>query len=64
MLTIDSAGAVQGCKVLAATGDMLPSYGCREARAERFETGADAEAATARHAFMTILVYGHSEQLV
>jgi hypothetical protein len=62
-LTIDPAGSVQGCRVVARSGDMLPNYGCNEAKAERFEAGASPESEPTRQAFMTVLVYGHTEQL-
>ena len=61
-LTIDPAGSVQSCRVVATSGDMLPDYGCKEARLERFRAQAD-ESRTPRQAFMTVLVYGHVEQL-
>lgn len=60
-LAFDSNGAVRGCRVLAASGDLTPSYGCREARAERFE--ASRRSSPASEGFMTILVYGHEEVL-
>lgn len=62
LLAIDGSGQVRGCRVVATSGDS-PAYGCREARAERFEAAA-AKGGTPRAAFMTVLVYGHSEQLV
>ena len=62
-LDIDAAGQVQGCQVLIASGDVLPDYGCAEAKAERFRASARS-APAAKQAYMTILVYGHAEQLV
>lgn len=62
-LAIDPAGRVAGCRVVAKSGAMVPDYGCREARAERFKASAATGAAAAEPAFMTIIVYGHSEHL-
>lgn len=64
-LAIDKAGAVQGCKIIAADGDMTPDYGCKEASAERFKTSAPSRPVESpRAAFMTIIVYGHAEHYV
>lgn len=62
-LTIDNAGAVKSCKVVDVTGD-VPEYGCKEAQTETFMVKASAPAGELRQAFMTILVYGHAEQIV
>jgi hypothetical protein len=62
-LSIDAAGAVSGCKVVAAAGDMTPDYGCEEAKAERFQASAGDAAVPARQAYLTILVYAHSENV-
>lgn len=62
-LAIGGKGAVQGCQVVAASGDMRPEYGCKEASAEKFSASASTAHPT-RQAYMTILVYGHSEHLV
>ena len=63
-LAIDEAGAVKGCKVIAKAGDVTPDYGCDEATAERFQASAsDLPAAAANMGFMTVLVYGHEENL-
>ncbi|MGI8704355.1 MAG: hypothetical protein ACR2JJ_00895 [Sphingomicrobium sp.] len=61
-LAIDGTGEVRGCRILAASGDVRPAYGCNEARAERFEASAR-ETEQVRQAFMAILVYGHEEYL-
>lgn len=61
-LAIDGTGAVRSCQVLAASGDVRPAYSCSQARAERFEASAR-ETSQVRQAFMTILVYGHEENL-
>ncbi len=63
-LAIDASGAVAGCKIVAATGDLTPDYGCKEAASEQFDAAAvDAPGGT-RTGYMSILVYGHSEELV
>lgn len=61
-LAIDGTGAVRGCEILAASGDIRPAYSCKEARAERFDASARGNTQV-RQAFMTILVYGHEEHL-
>jgi hypothetical protein len=63
-LAIDAKGAVAGCKVVAATGDLTPDYGCKEAAAEKFEASARSGPAATRSGYMSILVYGHSEEIV
>lgn len=60
-LSIDGTGSVKACKVVVKSGDMLPDYGCDEAQTERFQ--AHAASSSVREGFMTILVYGHMEQL-
>ena len=62
-LTIGADGSIESCKVVGMSGDLLPSYGCDEAKTEQFRVPASAPAAPARQAFMTILVYGHQEQI-
>lgn len=62
-LAIDAAGAVKGCEVVAVSGELTPDYGCDEARAERFEVAAGQSAGGPRQGFLTILVYGHEEEL-
>ena len=65
-LAIDEAGAVKGCRIVSNSGDMTPDYGCKEAAAEKFKASApqQPEQTGGREGTMTILVYGHSEQLV
>jgi len=63
-LAIDASGAVAGCKIVAATGDLTPDYGCKEAVAEQFEASAASRQLSTRTGYMSILVYGHSEVLV
>ncbi len=64
-LAIDARGAVQGCEIVAQSGEMAPEYGCKEAAAERFQASATSEGKPARRAaYMTIIVYGHAEHIV
>lgn len=60
-LAIDKAGTVQTCKVVGAQGDLTPPYGCDEAKTEKFDASAPRSVGAVRHAFMTVLVYGHEE---
>ena len=60
-VAIDAAGAVKGCKVVAKAGSVTPDYGCDEVQAETFQ--ASAGQAAAPQGFMTILVYGHQENV-
>ena len=62
-LTIDPDGSIASCRVVGTSGDMLPAYGCKEARSEQFRAQASAPSDALRQAFMTILVYGHQEQI-
>lgn len=62
-LAIDSGGTVSGCRILVRSGDVTPEYGCEEAKAERFQASAQRAAATTRQGYMTILIYGHEEQI-
>jgi hypothetical protein len=62
-LTIDAKGSIGSCKVLATSGDLLPAYDCDQAKTEQFRAQASAPADAARHAFMTITVFGHQEQI-
>ena len=59
---VDAKGAIQSCKVVASSGDAPPDYGCNEAKQEQFKAEANADA-TDRQAFMTVLAYGHLEQI-
>lgn len=61
-LTIDATGAIETCKVVETSGEARPDYGCEEAKREKFSAGGNADAA-ARQAFMTVLAYGHTEQI-
>lgn len=62
-LAIDADGAVRSCDTVGTLGDVRSGYGCEELRAERFEASARREQSNVRQAFMTILIYGHEEQL-
>lgn len=61
-LTFGPDGSISSCKVVANTGDMAFQYNCEAARKEQFRVESNSEPG-ARQAFMTILAYGHSEQL-
>lgn len=65
-LAIDGRGAVKNCKIVATSGAVTPEYGCNEATAEKFEASAKsgASAPAQREGYLTIVVYGHSEQVV
>ena len=61
-LTIDAKGSIQSCHVVSTSGDAPPNYDCDEARKEQFRAQAN-DNASARQAFMTILAYGHTEEI-
>ena len=63
-LAIDAHGKVANCKIVSATGDMQPGYGCHEASAERFNASLGGAHPAPREGYMTVLVYGHSEHMV
>ena len=60
-LAIDAQGNVKECKVVSSSGDTPLAYGCDEAKSEKFQAGS--HAGSARQAFMTVRVYGHTEQI-
>lgn len=60
-LTFNAQGAIDSCRIVATTGEMAFQYNCEEARKEQFK--AQAFGSAARQAFMTVLAYGHSEQI-
>ena len=60
-LAIAADGRVRGCKLIGRSGDMVPDYGCEEAKAERFQTAVAQSREPQRIATMTILVYAHEE---
>jgi len=62
-LAIDGAGSVQSCEIVAASHEARPSYGCDEIRAERFAASATNAAPQVRRGYMTVLVYGHEEDM-
>ena len=62
-LNIDESGAVKSCKVVDVSGE-VPEYGCKEAQTETFIVKASASTGALQQGFMTILVYGHAEQIV
>lgn len=62
-LTIGADGTIDGCKVVATGGDMRLAYGCDEAKAEQFRATEQGRPAATRQAFLTILAYGHEEQI-
>jgi hypothetical protein len=62
-LTIGADGSIASCRVVGTSGDMLPAYGCEQAKSEQFRAEASAPSGTPRQAFMTVLVYGHQEQI-
>jgi hypothetical protein len=62
-LAIDGRGSVKGCKVVAASGDMMLDYGCAEAKAERFQASASRGEGAHREGYMTVLIYAHPEHV-
>ena len=61
-LTFDAKGLIDSCKIVAVSGDVRPDYSCKDVRKEQFRAQAGADPA-ARQAFMTVLAYGHTEQI-
>jgi hypothetical protein len=61
-LTFDADGAIASCKVVATSGDAAPTYDCDQAKKEQFRAQVSAEPNT-RQAFLTILAYGHTEEI-
>jgi hypothetical protein len=64
MVAFDKNGAVRGCSVVAETGDAKPEYGCEQVREEKFQASATVGAQSSSHGFLTVIVYGHEEELV
>ena len=62
-LTIDPEGSIGSCKVLATSGDLRPAYDCDALKSEQFRAQASASSDGHRQAFMTVMVYGHQEQI-
>jgi hypothetical protein len=65
-LAIDAKGAVENCQVVATSGSVAPEYSCADLKAERFEASVGRATASAgpRAAYMSVIVYGHSEHVV
>ena len=63
-LTINAQGSIGSCKVVSSSGDMKPQYDCDAVKSETFRAHASASSALPRQAFMTVLAYGHMEQIV
>lgn len=63
-LAIGAKGTVEGCEIVSTSGDVRPDYGCNEAKAEKFQAGVRTGSAETKQGYMTIIVYGHSEQVV
>lgn len=64
MIAFDQNGAVRGCSVLAETGEARPDYGCDEVRAERFQASVGGATQKSQLGVLTVLVYGHEEEVV
>ena len=62
-LTIRADGSIEHCRVVGTSGELVPAYDCDEAKTEQFKVAASAPSAAPRQAFMTIMVYGHQEQI-
>jgi hypothetical protein len=61
-LIIDADGSIQSCSVVGSSG-LRPAYGCEQAKEEQFRVPASSPSAAPRQAFMTIIAYGHQEQI-
>lgn len=61
-LTFGADAKIASCKVVGTSGDMVPAYGCDQAKSEQFRLGGNMTPSPSQ-AFMTILVYGHQEQI-
>ena len=64
LVAIGEDGAVRACSVIAESGDDKPSYGCEQVRAERFQASIGSKPKDSRVGFLTVLVYGHEEEVV
>jgi hypothetical protein len=62
-LSIGADGTINSCKVVGKSGELIPTYDCEEVKSEQFRVAASAPAERPRQAFMTIMVYGHNEQI-
>ena len=63
-VAIDRDGAVRGCSVVAASEEASPDYGCDEVKAERFQASTGKTERNGRFGYVTVLVYGHKEDIV
>ena len=63
-LAIDAKGAVKDCKVVETSGSVASQYGCSDAAGEHFNASAAGLGSGTREAYMSVLVYGHSEHVV
>lgn len=61
-LTLDARGQIETCHVVAKSGEATTDYGCDDAKKEQFRAQASADPAE-RQGFMTVLAYGHTEQV-
>jgi len=64
LVAISEDGSVRACSVIAESGDDKPSYGCDQVRAERFQASIGPAPRDSRVGFLTVLVYGHEEEVV
>jgi len=64
LVAIGEDGGVRACSVIAESGDDKPSYGCEQVRAERFQASIGHARKDSRVGFLTVLVYGHEEEVV
>lgn len=61
-LTLGEDGSIASCHVVASSGEAPSDYDCDEVKKEQFKVQASADPG-ARQAFMTVLAYGHTEQI-
>lgn len=64
LVAISEDGSVRACSVIAESGEDKPSYGCEQVRAERFQASLGSAQKDSRVGFLTVLVYGHEEEVV
>ena len=63
MVAVGRDGAVRGCSIIAASRGATPDYGCDEVRAERFQASTREARDESQVGFLTVLVYGHQEDV-
>lgn len=61
-LTLEEDGSIASCHVVSKSGESPSDYDCDEVKKEQFKAQASAETG-ARQAFLTVLAYGHTEQI-